>query len=116
MKYSEEEIKKELQDFRLPWISRIWKKYGVKALRFSIIPTFITLLVFGLIYNESTMIYDWMWVVMKAIVFVFIFGFGLLGLSGHIAELITINRLRRKLGLTHEQFKVLVDIYQITGR
>jgi len=33
MKYSEEEIKRELQEFRLPWISRIWKKYGVPALR-----------------------------------------------------------------------------------
>jgi hypothetical protein len=115
MKYSEEEIKRELQEFRLPWISRIWKKYGVPALRYSILPAFVIALVFGVMYNESTAIHNWMWVIVKTIVLLFILGFGIFGLLGHVFELIATNKLRTKFGLTHEEFKILVARYQTTG-
>jgi len=113
MSYTPEEIKKELENFRLPWIAKIWKKYGVKALSYSVLPIFLTVLVFGIIYNESTRIYDWIWVLLKAIAFVFIFGFGLFALTGHFVEKHAVNKLRKKLGLSHMEFQKYVVEYQI---
>jgi len=57
-----------------------------------------------------------MWWIVKGIAFLFIFGFGLFGLAGHFSEKIAANKLRRKLGLSHEEFKILVEVYQITGK
>jgi len=111
LQYFEEELKK----YKLPWISKVWKKYVVKALRLSILPAFVIALVFGIIYNESTQIYDWMWWIVKGIAFLFIFGFGLFGLVAHLAERSSANKLRKKLGLSHTYFKLLVEAYQITG-
>ena len=116
MKYTKEQIKTELLNYKLPWLAKIWKKYGVKALGFSILPLFLTALTFGVIYNESTQTHDWMWWVVKSVVFLLIFGFGLLALLGHIVELISANKLRRKLGLSHQEFKILVAKYGITGK
>lgn len=115
MKYSEEEIRVELLSYKLPWLAKVWKKYGVKALRFSILPLFLTALTFGIIYNESTQIYDWMWWVAKVMVLLLIFGFGTLALLGHLTELVSTNKLRRKLGLTQQEFKNLVIKYGVTG-
>ena len=115
MKYTEDMIKEELMRFKLPWISRVWKKYGVKSLRYSILPLFLTALTFGIIYNESVQTYDWMWWIVKGIALLFIFGFGIFALVGHVAELIKTNKLRKKLGLSHQEFKFLVEKYQITG-
>ena len=116
MSYTKEEIKKELENFRLPWLARVWKKYVAKALIISILPAFVITLVFGVIYNESVRTFDWMWWIVKGIAFLFIFGFGLFGLAGHFSEKIAANKLRRKLGLSHEEFKILVEVYQITGK
>lgn len=111
-----EEIKIELQKYKLPWIARVWKKYGVQVLRYSILPVVILVAIFGVIYNGSaTGVNEWMWVVDKVIVLTYIFGFGAFGLVSHIAELITANKLRRKLGLSHADFKILIEVYQITG-
>ena len=115
MSYTEEQIKAELLNYKLPWVSRVWKKGGVPALRYSILPLFLTALTFGIIYNESTQPIDWMWWVVKGIALLFIFGFGILALLGHVAELITVNKLRKKLGLSHQDFKNLVEKYKITG-
>lgn len=108
-------IKAELVKFRLPWISRVWKKFGVQALRYSILPLFVTALTFGIIYNESIQTFDWMWWVVKGIAFLLIFGFGIFALLGHITELIKTNKLRKKLGLSQQEFKILVEKYEITG-
>ena len=116
--YTPEQIQyfvEELQKYKLPWISKIWKKYVWQALRYSILPAFVIALVFGIIYNESTQIYDWMWWIVKGIALLFIFGFGIFGLIGHFAEKVSANKLRKKLGISHEYFKLLVEAYQITG-
>jgi hypothetical protein len=116
--YTPEELdyfESELRQYRLPWISRMWKKYGVPALRYSILPLFVTALTFGIIYNESVQTFDWMWWIVKGIAFLLIFGFGIFALIGHLGERITANNLRKKLGLSHHYFKLLVEAYQITG-
>jgi hypothetical protein len=117
MDYTREEIKKELENFKLPWLARVWKKHGINALKYSIIPAFAIMTIFGIIYNNSSYgQYDWMWIVVKTIAFAYLFGFGLFALAGHQAERIAANKLRRKLGLSHEEFKILVDVYQISGK
>ena len=116
--YTPEELdyfESELRQYRLPWISRVWKKYVAVALRLSILPAFVIALVFGIIYNESTQTYDWMWWIVKGIALLFIFGFGVFGLIGHFAEKVSANKLRKRLGLSHTYFKMLVDAHQITG-
>ena len=113
--HTKEEIKAELMKFKLPWIARVWKKYGWTGLRYSILPAFAIAVIFGIIYNNSVQIYDWMWVLVKTIGFVYIFGFGLLALAGHFAERIAANKLRKKLGLSQYEFKILVEAYNITG-
>jgi hypothetical protein len=59
--------------------------------------------------------YDWMWNVDKAIAFFLIFGFGGFTLISHIFELVTTNKLRRRLGLKKWEFQMLVIAFQITG-
>lgn len=116
MSYLTKEQEEKLKNFKLPWISRVWKKYGVKAMRYSIIPAFAIATIFGIIYNNSSAGQnDWMWVLVKTIGFIYIFGFGLFALAGHQAERIKANKLRKELGLSHEEFMILVNKYQITG-
>jgi hypothetical protein len=115
MGFLTKEQEEKLKNFKLPWISKVWKKYISKALRYSIAPAFLIALVFGIIYNESAREYNWMWWIVKGIGFFFIFGFGVFGLIGHQAERIKANKLRKELGLTHEEFMMLVKKYQITG-
>lgn len=115
MSYTKEEIKAELLKYKLPWIAKIWKKYGVPALRYSILPLFVTALVFGIIYNESVQTFDWMWWVVKGIAFLLIFGFGAFALLGHFAERLSSNKLRKKLGLSYGEFKIYIEAYQIKG-
>ena len=116
MSYTKEEIKTELQKYKLPWISKIWKKFGIIFLRYSFFPILIIISIFGIIYNSSAIgVNEWMWTLDKAIVLFYILGIGAFALISHIAELITVNKLRRKLGLSHMDFKILIDAYQITG-
>jgi len=111
-----EYIKTELRKYKLPWISRVWKKYGVPFLRYSFLPVAILMVIFGAIYNGSAPgVNDWMWTVDKAIAFFYIFGIGGLALLGKAAERLTANKLRKRLGLSHEDFKVYVQVYGITG-
>ena len=117
--YTPEELQyfeKELRKYKLPWITKVWKKYGVPFIRYSILPALIIIAVFGIIYNNS--VYgqnDWMWTVDKAIALFYIFGFGLFTLISHVAELITTNKLRRRLGLSKRDFNIMVIAFQITG-
>jgi hypothetical protein len=117
--YTPEELQyfeKELRKYKLPWITKVWKKYGVPFIRYSILPALIIIAVFGIIYNNS--VYgqnDWMWTVDKAIALFYIFGFGLFTLISHVAELITTNKLRRRLGLSKRDFNIMVITFQITG-
>lgn len=109
-------IKDELYQYRLPWISRVWKKIGVPFLRYSFLPAIILIVILGAIYTGSALgVNDWIWGVIKGIAFFYIFGVGALALIGKTAERITANRLRKKLGLSHHYFKLLVEAHQITG-
>jgi hypothetical protein len=116
MKYTKDEIKAELQKYKLPWISKIFKKYGVPFIRYSFLPVLVLMGIFGAIYNGSAYgVNEWMWVFDKTVAFFYIFGFGAFALISHFAELATVNKLRKKLGLSHEEFKILVEAYGITG-
>jgi len=109
-------FKTELKNFKLPWITKIWKKYGVKILRSTFLPAMIIMMVFGIIYNETNFgQYDWIWIVNKTIILFFILGFGSFALISHIVELIKTNKLRRRLGLTKTDFNILINLNQITG-
>ncbi len=97
-------------------MARVWKKYGVKAIRYSIIPVFAIITIFGIIYNGSGVGHNlWIWMFMKILTLVFILGFGAFGLLGHLTELRSATKLRKKLGISAEKFKALIEAYQITG-
>jgi len=116
MTYTKEEIKAELLKYKLPWIAKVWKKIGIPFIRISFLPVLVILVVFGIIYNSGAYGQnDWMWNFDKAVALFYILGFGFFTLVSHIAELITSNKLRKKLGLSHEEFKTLVAAYDITG-
>ena len=112
LRYFEEELKK----YKLPWITKAFKKYGVTVLRYSILPVVIVLVIFGAIYNGSAYgVNEWMWVFDKAVALSYIIGFGLFGIISKLSEQYTANKLRKKLGLSHHYFKLLVEAHQITG-
>ena len=117
--YTPEELQyfeKELRKYKLPWITKVWKKYGVPFIRYSILPTLIIIAVFGIIYNNSAYGQnDWMWTVDKAIALFYILGFGIFALIAHLAELITTNKLRKKLGLSKKDFDDITKTFEITG-
>ena len=114
--YSQEEIKKELMAYKLPWISIFFKKYEVVFMRYSIVPVFVLMIFFAVIYmNTPYGRNDWMWDFDKITVLFYIFCFGGLSLISHFSELIKTNRLRKKLGLSQQEFKILIEKYQITG-
>jgi len=117
--YTPEELQyfeKELRKYKLPWITKVWKKYGVPFIRYSILPTLIIIAVFGIIYNNSAYGQnDWMWTVDKAIALFYILGFGIFALIAHLAELITTNKLRKKLGLSKKDFDIIIKTFEITG-
>ena len=112
-----EYFEQEMRKYRLPWITKMHKKYGVPFIRYSFLPALIIIVVLGFIYmgkNNYGQL-GWMWTVDKSIALFYIFGFGGFTLISHIAELITTNKLRRKLGLSKWEFQVLVIVFQITG-
>jgi len=111
-----ERIRAELETYKLPWISKFFKKYAVPVLRFSILPVFVVLFIFGAIYNGSAPgVNDWMWTFDLVLALTYILGFGLVGVISKIFETITANKLRKKLGLSQTEFKILVEVYGITG-
>jgi len=119
MDYTAEELeyfKKEMRKYKLPWITKAWKKVGVPFIRYSFLPALILITIFGIIYNGSAYGQnEWMWTVDKAIGLFYILGFGGFTLISHVAELIKTNKLRRRLGLSQRDFKILVIVNQITG-
>jgi len=117
--YTQEELQyfeEELHKYKLPWISKVFKKYGIKVISYSILPVLILLTIFGVIYNGSAVgVNEWMWVFDKVVALIYIFGFGAFALIAHLSELYTANKLRKKLGLSHHYFKLLVAAHQISG-
>jgi uncharacterized membrane protein YbhN (UPF0104 family) len=117
--YSAEELEyfeKEMRKYKLPWITKVWKKFGVPFIRYSFLPAIILIVIFGAIYNGSAYGQnDWMWGASKGIALFYILGFGLFTLISHVSELITANKLRKRLGLSQRDFKIMVIAFQITG-
>lgn len=106
----------EMYKFRLPWITRMHKLYGVPFVKFTFAPALILIIVLGLIYNGSS--YgrnDWMWITDKAIGLFYIIGFGLFTLVSFIFEKTSSNKLRKRLGLSQRDFAILVIAFQING-
>lgn len=111
-----ERIRAELETYKLPWITKVFKKYLVPVLRYSFLPVAIVLVIFGAIYNGSAPgVNDWMWTFDKIVALTYIFGFGLVGVISKGLERLTANKLRKKLGLSHMEFKILIEAYGITG-
>jgi hypothetical protein len=116
--YTTEELEyfeTEMRKFRLPLICRLWKKYGLYFLSYSIIPVMVILTVLFVIYNHAQYGYDWIWILCKSIVLFYIFGVGGSALISHLLELFTVNKLRKRLGLSKFDFQIFVNQFQITG-
>jgi hypothetical protein len=118
--YTSEELEyfeQEMRKYRLPWITKMHKKYGVPFIRYTFLPALIIIAVLGFIYmgerNRGQL--DWMWTVDKCIALFYIAVFGIFTLISHVAELITTNKLRKRLGLSKYEFNLLVIAFQITG-
>jgi hypothetical protein len=105
----------EMLKFRLPLICRLWKRFGLNFLLYSIIPVMIILAVLFVIYNQSQYGYDWIWTLCKSIMLFYIFIIGGSALVSHLVELLSVNILRRRLGLSKKDFATLVIAFQVTG-
>ena len=112
-----EYFEKEMRAYRLPKYVKFWKKAGVPFIRFTFLPALIIIVVFGLLQMSDRNYgqWDWMWTLDKVIALTYIAGFGLWTLTSHITELISTNKLRRRLGLPKWHFQILVIAFQITG-
>jgi len=108
-------FEQELRKYKLPWLSKMLKLYGMPVFRNAFPIALVIITVFGLIYNHNPYPNQWMWTMDKCIALFFILGFGGFALIAHLLELYTTNKLRKKLGLTQAQFQMLVDAFQITG-
>jgi len=117
--YTTEELEyfeQEMRKYKLPWITKMHKKYGVMFARFAVLPLVLIVAVLGIIYNASTYGHNaWMWNVDKAIALLLIFGFGGFTLISFIFERLSTNKLRRRLGLSKKDFAILIVAFQITG-
>lgn len=117
-KARDEEIKKALQEFKLPLITRIFKKVWFYFIRYTFVPVFMLLCILFIIYNSIpgyTEFGETIWIISKTIVLFYIFGIGGFALLSHILETLSTQKLCRKLGLTHEELQRYVTIYQIKG-
>jgi hypothetical protein len=109
-------FKKEMKAYKLPWIPKMHYKYGVPFIRYVILPLILYVVITGIIYNGSSYgQHEWLWTVDKAIAFFLIFGFGGFTLLAWIIKKLSINSLRTRLGLSHNDFDILVITFQITG-
>jgi hypothetical protein len=109
-------FQQEMEKYQLPWITKIHKKYGVPFIKYSFLPALIIIAVFGLIYQGSQYGQNqWMWTLDKVIAFFYIFGFGLFTLTSFIFERVTVNKLRKRLGISKHDFNILIIAFQITG-
>lgn len=105
----------EMRKYELPWITKIFKKILIPFFRFGLLPVLLVMIVLGIIYNSTPVPIDWLWTALKVTALTIIFGCGGISLIGHLAELITVNRLRRRLGLSKTNFQILIVKFQITG-
>ena len=111
-----EYFEQEMRKYKLPWITKMHKKYGVPFIRYSFLPAFIIIIVFGMIYMDGRFGQNqWMWTLDKTIAFFYIFGFVGFTLISFIFERATTNKLRRRLGLSKRDFAILIIAFQITG-
>ena len=109
-------FEKEMKAYKLPWIPKMHYKYGVPFIRYSILPIILYVFVTGIIYNDSAYGQNqWMWTVDKTIAFFLIFGFGGFTALAWLIKKLSVNSLRTKLGLSHNDFDILVIAFQITG-
>lgn len=109
-------IKKEFDNYRLPWITKIVKKFVMPVFRRTILPVFAFMVVLGIIYNSTPYgKYEWMWVVDKSLFFFYFIGTVFISFIGHLAEVISTNKLRNRLGLSQDDFKFFIEKYQVTG-
>jgi hypothetical protein len=109
-------FEKEMKSYKLPLITQWHKKYGVPFIRFGILPIIVIVATLGIIYNNSAYGHNaWMWTVDNIIAFFLIFGFGGFTLLSWVIEKLSVNSLRLKLGLSHNDFDILVIAFQITG-
>jgi hypothetical protein len=112
LQYFEDEMKK----FKLPVITKAFKKGGVPFIKYSILPALVVITCLGLIYNHNPYWHNGLlWKIDKGIAFFYIFGFGAFTLTSKIAEVISTGNLRRRLGLSKHDFDILVIAFQITG-
>jgi hypothetical protein len=109
-------FQQEMEKYRLPWITKAWKKVGVPFIRYSILPAILLIAVLGMIYMGSRYGSNaWMWTFDKTLAFFYIFGFGGFTLLSFICEKVTTNQLRKRLGLPKKDFAMLIIAFQITG-
>lgn len=119
--YTTEELEyfaEEMRKFRLPKVTQLWKKHVVVVLRWTFLPLLIILTIFGLLYNSKYNYYgqwDWMWVLDKTLAFSYIGIFLGWTIVSRIFETISVNKLRKRLGLPKNHFRILVIAFQITG-
>jgi uncharacterized membrane protein YbhN (UPF0104 family) len=117
--YTQEELQKilkELRSYKLPLLTRIVKKVVYPFFKYSILPVFVILFILFVLYNHHHGYgYEWVWTLGKTVVLFYIIGVAGLSLLGHLCELYSVNRLRRRLGLTHQQFRTMVVTFQIDG-
>jgi len=119
LKYTSDELlyfEKEMLKYRLPWISKVWKTYGVQFLRYTFLPALIIIAIFGAIYGNSAYGQnEWMWVLDKSIALFYLIGFGLFTVTSRITEFFSTNKLRKRLNLSRNDFNIMVIAFQITG-
>ena len=114
----EGEIKQALTDYRLPLLTRIFNKVWFCFLRYTFAPVFLLLVILFVIYNSLTGWSDFgdtIWVIAKSIMLFYIFGIGGIALLSNICENISVGRLEKRLGITHDELQYYVTIFQIKG-
>jgi len=116
--YTPEELEyfeQEFQKYKLPWISRSWRKIGIPVLVRGFIFAALIIIIFSIIHGISSRNYEWMWILCKTLALFYIFVVGGFGLIAHIFEIISLYKFRKKLKVNKEEFQYLLIIYPITG-
>jgi amino acid transporter len=112
------EIKRILKEYKLPWITRAFKKAWFCFLRYTFLPIALVLIVLFIIYNSIpgyTEFGETIWIICKTIILFYIFGIGGFAILSHVCEIVSTDRLCKKMGLTHDELQYYVTIYQIKG-
>jgi hypothetical protein len=115
---SEQAIRLELEKFRLPLITRIFKKAWFYFLKFTFLPAFFILLALFICYNSMAFYSsasNLIWNLCKGIIFFYIFGVGGFAVISFVCETRSTTKLCQKLGLTHDELQYYIRLYQIKG-